>query len=139
MSETFPDVEGALRDWLRGRSAIEALVDERVFFGVSGDNAQIVVQRVGGGDDLSEAPLDIALIQLDLWGSKSSPSKADLDELRRTVRAELYQLREATALNDDVTAYGANVASDLWRPDPANDRPRYILTVEVTARSTVAA
>lgn len=139
---SYPDIEGALRTWLRGRAAITALVGQRVFFGVP-DKAEtwplITIRRVGGGDDPGIAPVDRALVQLDVWGdidASGHGKKADATTLVNTLRAELSAVDRRTALTASVHALGISVESVVWLPDPDNDRPRYVVTAEVTALSS---
>lgn len=143
--DDFPDVEGGIRDYLRGHASVSALVGTRVFFGIPATPTfpLVVVQRVGGADDPSEAAIDQAVIQIDCWGrlyADSDPThvggdKAGCDAIRRAVRKALRDIRTATALNASVVAYGARVESDPFRPDPDSDRPRYAITASVTARA----
>jgi hypothetical protein len=144
-AEQYPDVEGALRTWLRGQATITALVGQRVFFGVprkanEASFPMIVVRRVGGTDDGSEAPVDRALIQFDAWGSldaSGNGDKAAATTLVNTLRALFFTVRGRTALTATVAAFGITVVGGpLWLPDPDNDRPRYVVTAEVTAIST---
>lgn len=140
MPETLPDVEGGVRDYLRTQNVCAG----RVYFGVPTGTVTYplcTVQRVGGGDDGSEAPIDGALIQIDVWGRVDAAGHTDKAEARtaaNAVRAALYAIRGRTALNASCIAYGAAVEADLWAPDPT-DRGRYSLTVLVTARAVVPA
>jgi hypothetical protein len=137
---SYPDVEGAVRDYLRA----QGVCDGRVYFGVPDGTPTYplaTVQRVGGGDDTSEAPLDLALIQITVWGRQDARQHTDKAEARteaNAVRDALYGIRRATALTASVIAYGAAIESDLWAPDPS-DRGRYILTALIPARAAVAA
>lgn len=133
----LPDVEGAVRDALRADDDVTALVDERVFFGVPSNPTWplITVQRVGGGDDPGEAPIDLALVQIDCWGAERN--KAQAWAVAAAVRAWAQSVRRATALTEEVTAYAVTVESVLWAPDPT-DRPRYSITALVMARSANA-
>jgi hypothetical protein len=141
--ETLPDVEGAMRTWLRTIPAVTAVVAQRVFFGVPKAAVEatfplVVVQRVGGGDDASEAPIDVALIQLDCWGSLGANGIGDKASATRLCNAVRSACRSfwGPQLVPGVDAAGITVQSVIWLPDPANDRPRYSLTVEVAAIST---
>lgn len=135
----WPDVEGALRTWLRADAPLTALVGARVFFGVprkATDSSYplVTVQRVGGGQDLSEVPIDRALIQFDVWGTDAeSGGKARAWAVVNALRSRLETMRDRTVLNPEVDAFGAEVLSVVWSPDPADDRPRYSVTAEVTA------
>ena len=141
MPEAYPDVEGGVRTWLRAQSTITALVGQRVFFGgpkgaTEADFPMIVVQRIGGGNDMSDAPVDDALVQIDCWGKLDASGnglKAGATALVNTVRSALDDIRTRTQLAPGVDAFGINVDSVIWAPDPSNDRPRYIVTAEVTA------
>lgn len=136
------DVEGAVRDHLRA-AAIDDL-GSRVYFGVPDGEPTFplaTVQRVGGGDDPGEAPIDLALIQITVWGRQDARGHTDKAQARAVaddVRTVLHNLRRGTALTEDVIAYGAAVESDLWAPDPT-DRGRYVITALITARAAVAA
>lgn len=137
---SYPDIEGALRDHLRTAGVCAG----RVYFGIPDSDPTYplaTVQRVGGGDDLSEAPIDLALMQITVWGRQDARLHTDKAEARaeaNKVRDALYAIRRATALTASVIAYGAAVESDLWAPDPS-DRGRYVITALVTARAAVAA
>lgn len=136
------DVEGAVRDHLRAQNISN--LGTRVFFGVPDGSPTYplaTVQRVGGGDDPGEAPIDQALLQVDVWGRLDPAGHTDKAQARAVaddVRAAFHAIRGATALTATVTAYGAAVEADLWAPDPAG-RGRYSITVLVTARAAVAA
>lgn len=141
----FPDVEGAMRTYLRGHADVAALVAQRVFFGVPDQPTWplVTVRRVAGSDDTSEAPIDHAMLQIDGWGrlfndadkrKSAHGDKAQADALRRALRKALWQIRGATTVGS-VVLYGAYVESDPFLPDPTNDRPRYALTTRVTARA----
>lgn len=143
MTDTLPDVEGALRTWLRTQTTVTALVGQRIFFGVPKGATEatfpmIAISRIGGGDAPGDAPVDIALVQFDVWGSiddsgngRKAEATAVVNALRSTVRSVAD-----TPLTADVDAFGIDVQSVIWLPDPANDRPRYTVTAEVTAISS---
>lgn len=141
--ETLPDVEGALVTFLKANAAVAALVGTRVFYGIPKAAKPdawplITVQRIGGGDDPSEAPVDVALLQVDCWGTISANGygeKLPCTQLTNAVRSACRSFAGPT-LAAGVYAAGIDVQSVIWLPDPANDRPRYSLTVEVAALST---
>lgn len=142
--EVLPDTEGAVRTFLRANAAVAAIVGARVFFGVPKGATEasfplVVVQRVGGGDSDSEAPVDEALLQVDCWGSISAESgygvKATATALKNAVRSA-FKSFNGGQLVAGVECGGFTVQSDIWLPDPENDRPRYSLTVEAAAIST---
>jgi Protein of unknown function (DUF3168) len=133
--DLWPDVEGALRTWLRDDPTMLAVVNRRVFFGVPAQGALfplITISRVGGGENSSEAAIDEAAIQFSVWGQ----ARADCTAAMLALRAALHKIRGRTALTGAVTAYGATINSVVWQPDPADARPRFIVTALVTAIAT---
>jgi len=138
----WPDVEGGLRTWLRADAALVALVGNRVFFGVPRAAVDstfplVTIQRVGGGQDPSEVPIDLALIQVDAWGTAADKGgKAVAWAVVNALRSRLETMRDRTTLDTGIDAFGAEVVGVVWAPDPADDRPRYTLTVEVTGISS---
>lgn len=138
---TWPDVEDAVRQYLRNWPALNDIIDRRVFFGVPKKDARfpmLTIMRVGGGDDTSEAPVDNALIQVQVWGRVPTEGggKAECTHMALLVRQALSELRSRTSVTTDVDLCGATVANVVWVPDPADDRPRYIVTATVTAISS---
>lgn len=141
--EVFPDVEGALRTWLRAQPEVAARYGTRVFFGIPDSPTWplLVVGRVGGGEDVSEAPLDLPMVQLDCWGRLDTAGhgdKASCAADKNAVRSALSRIRAVTELADGEVAFGAEVVSDLWSPDPDDKRPRYVLTVRLAAIAVAA-
>jgi len=138
----WPDLEGGMRTWLRADVALTALVGNRVFFGVPRGAVDatfplVTIQRVGGGQDSSEVPIDLALIQVDAWGTVADKGgKAVAWAVVNALRSRLETMRDRTALATGIDAFGAEVVGVVWAPDSADDRPRYTLTVEVTGISS---
>ena len=139
MSDSYPDVEGALRSWLRTE-----LGTQRVFFGLPKQVTEssfplVVLTRVGGGDEAGDAAVDQATLQLDCWGSIDAASgygkKSTATALKNSVRSALNSLANGADLTAAVRCLGASVESDVWVPDPDDDRPRYVLTATITAIS----
>jgi hypothetical protein len=129
----WPDIEKGLRAYLRADPDVTALVNSRVFFGVPRKDPifpLITVSRIGGGEDRSEADVDVAVYSVSCWGNSSKQEALDV---ANAVRKALRKIRGRTALAPGVIAFGATVDTVLWRPDPADDRPRYIVTGQVTA------
>jgi hypothetical protein len=134
MTDTWPDVEGGLRAYLRADANVAALVHGRVFFGIPAEPRfpLLTVTRVGGGEDISpDAPVDVALMEVQVWGE--GRNKAEATALLNAVRSALFAIRSRTNLTTGVDAFGATVAGVTYLPDPADDRPRYIVTAQVTA------
>lgn len=140
---TWPDLEGAIRAYLRADTGIvTALGGARVFFSIP-DNPTwplITVARVGGGQSqTSDAPVDSALISIDVWGeldANQRPKKIQATAVVNAVRSALDVIRGRTTLTTDVDVFGANVAGVVWAPDPDNGRPHYAITAEVIGISS---
>lgn len=139
MSEQWPDIEGALRTWIRAEPTITSIVSTRVFFATPPDASEatyplIKLFRVGGGDSgSSDAPIDEAQIQFDCEAKLRD--KATALALKNALRSLLFSVRSPTAITANVVLFGAGVTTDLYLPDPADGRPRYVLTATVTSRA----
>jgi hypothetical protein len=137
--ELWPDVEGALRDYLRADSDMTgigvwfALPDDPVF-----PNVQII--RISGGESAtSEAPVDLCLVQMDVRGpvKRLSVATAALGNLRKS----LSKIRGRVQVAGKADLFGATVIDVRRFPEPnqqdtdgaQGERPRYVLTVQVTA------
>lgn len=144
MPEALPDVEGCLRTWMRTLASITTIVGQRVFFGVPKGAVEatfplVTVSRIGGGDDPGEAPVDRALVQVECWGSIDSSGngrKSQATALVNAVRSEFRAVNGSTVLSGTTIAFGINVESAVWLPDPDSDRPHYVVTAEVIAMVT---
>lgn len=121
-----PDVEGDLRAALRADTDLAALVGSRVFLSTraltEASYPCVVLSRIGGGDHpTSTAPIDQALLQLDIWGPARSKQAAT--DVVNAVRLALQRI-------------GAQVVSMIFLPDPDDRRPRYVVTAAVIAISS---
>jgi len=144
---TWPDTEGAMKTYLRAWVPLDAeLAGNGIYFGIpkdadEDDFALVTIKRVGGSDDTSEAPIDLALLQIDVWGKIDPASgnglKADCTRATGVLHDALSALRSRTLVTLPsaavVALFGANVESVIWLPDADNDRPRYSVTTQVTA------
>lgn len=142
---TWPDTEGAVRTYLRAYTPLQAEWGQRVWFGTpkvvdEDDFPHAVVFRAGGGQDPGESPVDLAVVQVDVWGSLDASGnglKADCTRVTGKVQDALELLRTRTNVTlpggSVVALFGAVVESVIWLPDPDNDRPRYAVTSQVTA------
>jgi hypothetical protein len=144
----LPDTEGAVRAYLRSHTDVAAVVGQRVFFGIPGTPTYplAVVARVGGFEDSSDAPIDQALIQVDCIGSlhddtRNSPDKAEANRVRLAVRQAFLDLTHTHAdvevADTVVRLSGAVVQSDPYLPDPGDGRPKYPITVQLTAHQLI--
>lgn len=119
----FPDLEIDLRDWLRTLDI--AGIGSRVYLRPNQVNEPcLTVWRVTGSDDPSTAPLDVVLIQIDVWGPERSrpAARAITNRLRTHLRS-----MPATVGSTHVHA-PPEVLDDRYLPDPADERPRYAVT-----------
>lgn len=141
--ETYPDVEGAVRALLRADTGVAALVGQRVFFGVpknakADDFPLVTVARVGGSQEPGPTPVDNALVQVECWGTFTAGGngdKAAATALLNAVRSALDVTQPVTPTTGQ-TILGADSGTVVWLPDPDTDRPRYVLTAEVSAINT---
>lgn len=143
--ELWPDVEGGLKTYLVADADVGAVVAGRVYFAVPAEPTfpLIVIRRVGGGETpTAEAPVDNALIAFDCWGNVRD--KMSAYTVKAAVRRALFKIRSRVVLRtpaagvEGVDAFGASVDGDVWAPDPADDRSRYVVTATVTAMATAA-
>lgn len=138
----WPDVEGGVRAYLRADTAVNALIGNRQFFAVPSNPTfpLLTVARVGGGQDAgTDAPVDLALVDITIWGELDSNGygdKAGAWAVVNAVRSALEAISGRTTLTSGVIGHGAEVAGVVWAPDPDNGRPRYVVTAEVTATSS---
>lgn len=132
-TETYPNVEEALRTFLRANAGLTALVGNRVFYDIPSDTAYplIVISRIGGGDDESEACIDQAVMRFAVWGNHNARSATNA--VVAALRSALRSIRGSTLIATGVRAYGATVDSVIFAPDPETNRPRFIVTARVTA------
>lgn len=137
----WPDTEGGVKTWLRTITAITGLLGNTtaVYLEIPDDAdteaeyPMVVVGRVGGGQEPGrEAPLDVALLQVDVWGRKDG-GRAACFRVAAEVGKALSDMTDPTALKTGVRGCGAEVTSMVYLPDPGDRRPRYSLTVQVVA------
>lgn len=129
-----PDIEGALRDWLRTVTSITTLVANRVFMGYPRGEPElplIALKQVGGAMDAGEAPTVVAVIQFDCWGAGQNKSQAN--DVKLALIGALFDLRGGTPLTAAVRALGATVLNAFWSPDPLSNQARYVVDAQVQA------
>lgn len=142
--EDWPDVEGAMRTYLRNDAGLVPLINGRVFFSVpknssgkgvaEGSFPLILVTRIGGGESRGEAPLDMALLQFDVMGKKSEQAgggKGPTTIVALALQKAISKIRGRTELTPGVTAFNARIASSFYSPFPGDDRPRQIITAVI--------
>lgn len=135
MSYVIPDVAKGVRDWIR---TLGTLAGERVWFSADprAETPYVLVREVGTIPETSDAPIVHRMLQIDVVDSPRQRTRAFAVEA--AIEGALLALRQATLLSADVVSYGASVQSVLYLPDPASAAPRFSITVEVTAKSTLA-
>jgi hypothetical protein len=135
--EDWPDIEGALRTYLRNDPGINAVVGTRVFFGIPRDSASsfplIMITRIGGGQFPGDAPLDNPLIQFDVYARKAEEGggRKECTTAALALRKALSTIRGRTRLDDTVVAFDPRVSVQVFSPLPGDDRPRCLVTATV--------
>lgn len=135
-----------MKTYLAADTDVLAACTGRVYFAIPAEPTfpLVVVRRVGGGEDPGDdAPIDNAVLALDCWGNVRDKMSAYTTKV--AVRRALFKIRSRVVLRapatgvEGVDAFGASVDGDIWAPDPADDRSRYIVTCTVMAMATAAA
>jgi hypothetical protein len=118
----WPDPEYAVRNYLRQQGI--PYVHVAAPTGVK--LPYITISRVGGGDDSGLAPIDNALLQLDVYGS----TKAEAHTIVANVRTVFSNIVSAIHVEPDTMIHGINIAGVVWSPDPDDDTSRYVITAQ---------
>lgn len=130
--KTFVDVEKPVRDWLRG---LGTGVGTRVFLGLPDRCTYPAADLLllDGGIQAGEAPLADTFWTISIWGG-ARPAAADAAwELANAVE----NLVPGTGLDSPVTVYGMGgqvTLGPVYRPDPDDNRARYLLDIRLTIR-----
>lgn len=133
--EEWPDIEGAIRTWLRADTDFQAFFAQRAFFGVprkttSSSFPMVCITRIGGGNQSGEAPMDMPMLQLDVYGQKADDVGGGRLQVTRGVqvlRKVLSKMRGETRLDDDTVAWDPRVSTVVFSPLPGDDRPRMMV------------
>lgn len=146
MSEDWPDVEGALRDYLTANYDFGNSAATGVFFAVPDEPVfpLVTIIRIAGGEGPGEAPLDVALLQVDVRGRVKA--LAQCMAVTQAVRKALSALRGPYTVAGKATIHGAVVVDVRRFPEPraqdtdgrVGERPRYVLTVQVASTAASA-
>jgi hypothetical protein len=140
--DDWPDIEGAIRTYLRADADLAAQIGQRVYFSVPRDSTTsfpcVKITRLGGGQDSSQVPLDLALLQFDVYGKTSDeagggrgPTTLVLNALRKA----LSTIQGMTRLNGTVVAWDCDVRTVSYVSMPADDRPRFVVTASIPCRT----
>jgi hypothetical protein len=147
LQETYLPVEGPLRDWLRAYAPTTALGPllgaggHGFYVGMPGSPAAswwplVTLQRVGGSPEGGDSPVDLPLIQFDVWGTADQGGRDRGG--RERAAATLLAVILTAAKTGPVLPGGGKVRGatctlgPLWRPDPDTNQPRYEVDVQFT-------
>jgi hypothetical protein len=127
------DAARALREVMRAASTLNGLVEPvAIDLGAKGEKWQgsmVIIRRVGGGDDSSEA-VDQALLQIDMLSPAEPRSYAAVDALKDAVSRLVRGLGRTETQHG--LLHGGRVLTVLDLPEPTSDRPRKVMTVSMT-------
>lgn len=137
MVTAAPDVDGGIATWLRTLDCVTAVSAKVRFRADPRDPMPVVVVRtVGAAPEPSDAAIFHRMVQIDVMDAERQRSRCA--SVANGIEAELQAIRGATALSPDVVAYGAEIQSVFYLPDPGSAAPRFSITVVVTARNKAA-
>jgi hypothetical protein len=129
---TFPDAEAVAGKGIRSASTT---LSSRVYSSVPKTLPAYpfaVVQRLGGVPAERHA-LDMAVIQVDVWGANKSQARTAAEEARRA----LHGLEGTVVTEPSAVVTGTEDATGLfWLPDPDTSRDRYTFSVNLYLYST---
>lgn len=122
--QVFPDAEAVLIQALNASEfpACAALSAQP-------DLPCVLVKRIGGVP-AERHHLDLANIQIEVWGN----DKAEASSLAQEVRAAIHGLEGIALTEQQTPAFISGVEDQLgiaWLPDPVTDRARYVFGVGV--------
>lgn len=135
------DAEGALKDYLRSDAeVIASAAGTRTFLRAKNGTQfpYIEVTRIGGSEDTSNAPIDAALMQIDVFGRVRQ--LGECTAVRGAVRSALRRLDDTSFTSPGKgRILGASVSDDRRFPEPeaqdadgtVGERPRYVITATV--------
>lgn len=135
----LPDVE-AISSFAIRIASIPGLIG--VYSSIPAKNPRYplaTVKRLGGAP-ANKHRLDMARIQVDVWGGApkdgpGAPSKSDIQDIAQLARVELLMM-EGKEFTVPVRAFVTAVRDSMgitWSPDPTTGRDRYIFAMNVYA------
>ena len=130
-AKTLPDVEGPIRAYLRALAITG--IGTRVFLGVPERATYPLVDMtlLDGGVQPGESPLAAVYVSCSVWGGARQATAAAAWDLV----SKLESTASGTPFGLTLVCMGASVVlGPLWRPDPADGRPRYIVDAQITVR-----
>lgn len=137
----LPDAEVLAVQWARNNPAIASVVGNRVATRLPKDPSFpfLTVFRVTGGPDVSDAPLDLPILQWDCYGASrgdASPDYASASQLARTLVSEALEARSTVGTWGVIL--GMRVISGPRRLDePVTGWARYVVEMEMMTRELV--
>lgn len=144
----IPDTEGALKTYLSTYPAVVSSAAAGRCFLATRSNVEfpyVLVSRLGGGDAPGDAPMDLALIQVDVYGRVVQLAEAGA--VLNAVLEALAALNHTDAIVPGKARLAGAIVRDRRRiPEPeaqdvdgtVGERPRYAVTVQVTGLPTSA-
>lgn len=135
MTTVMPDLEGALRTWLRNHPVVGPMINNKnAYFAIpAGDNPPfplITIGRFGGNPQTGEAPLDDGRIEFAVWAK----TKFEASQVERALVAALFDMA-SEQLDAATVGYGAVVETRLWVPEVESTDARYLVDAIITARA----
>lgn len=124
------DVEHAVRAWLRDLPELAPTLERRVFFGMpkSPSWPLVIVSRIGGTVDTSDAPIDVPALSFACWGPDGNQSRAIAKDVAYGLRAALLGLVHGSPVGAGFASGPAVIdLGPLWLPDRDTGRARYML------------
>lgn len=142
---TFAPVQAPLRDWLRERPALTAVLGTdangtvQVYAGGLPDAVNLadgpaVVLYTAGGLD-GGTGLDRPFCRFNVWGEDAPTAEAAAYTLRSVLDHAAGAALGPVADPSDVRLVGADTAAPLWAPDPDTNRPRFVVTSTLTVQA----
>jgi hypothetical protein len=120
----LPDAELLTVNALRANADLTALVGARVYTAIPAEPTfpLVRVTRIGGIPAISRH-LDIARIQVDVWGTTKFQARTVAATAQAAIHAAIGARAEGvlTGVDDDLGL--------SWQPDPETDQPRYVFGV----------
>lgn len=131
------DVEGAVRTWLRAHARINAVVGQRVFFGLpTGRLSCITFTQSGGGPDKT-GPIDRPVLSFSCWAAYTANVSAGTKDDAQAIRSALTDaLMDLDGIDvNGVHLFDATVLSSSFQPDTSTTPtvPRYVVDAELRA------
>lgn len=137
-TKVYVDAEAAAKAWAKADADINTASGGRVFLGFNNDAPlpQLVVGRVGGSVDPSEAPLDAPVISFSCWAANRMAAAA----LAYTVLSAAESMTASpTPMGSGAVGYGARcVLPPLYQTSEADElahKYRYVVDVAFVIRA----